>query len=216
MRTSDLQDYDCIVFVEGPNDRKIFGKWAKKIVPTTSILLVPSEGWTNMDYFANASIVDELDKPLFVIFDGDTDREHVRSIKAKLVTRLKLDPRSIITLKGRSIEDYLLNTRSMKAAFPEIQLKESEIRASLQSSRRKQNKKTVLDLFFKRYVGRKYDGETGERIAAHMTLGEIDSEIVDIFTRIGEVAKADQGLTSKSKGRGTQKFEVEKPITERK
>lgn len=138
-----------------------------------------------MKYYANAKILRSkiVEIPIFVVFDGDTERgEERKEIKKRLVKELNLDESHIKTLTKNSIEDYLLIPRAVKAAFPRLNRTEKEIRKFFGDNKNKKNKKKVLDWLFKEGRLDKYrEKEYGERIAKEMKEDEIEDEIKGIL-----------------------------------
>ncbi len=185
LRGAELLDYYAIVFVEGPDDARIFRKWAHRMCKPR-LLFVPMEGWTNMDYYANGSVVSAMKKPCFVIFDGDTSGPKNRSAKEKLLAKLRLDHNRIITLNRNSIEAYLVKPKAIKAAYPSLSVAEGSIRSYFARFKNKKNQKETLRLFFERFTDVPYDGSVGARIADRMSVEEVDPEIRQMFKRIEE------------------------------
>jgi hypothetical protein len=183
LKEIDIFDYDALVIVEGSSDKKIFEKLALHIRPNLNLLFIEGEGWTSHAYFAESKTALEAKRQVVVIFDGDTEDSRRRDIKNRLLTQLKSNP-IIVTLIRNSIEDYILVPSAIKAAIPTIFLNEKEITSYLEGNAGKRNKKAVLDHLLKSHAGIKYDGAIGANIASHMSIGEIDPEIVEIFASL--------------------------------
>lgn len=172
---------EAIVFVEGPTDERIFKEFAKKIYPESGISFVDSEGFANTPDYPDAKISRLLQKPLFVVFDGDTDTiPEKKRRKDALLGRISLPESNIIVLKKNSIEDYILIPRAIKQAFPNITFSEDDIKGLLNEIT-KRNKKEVLDIILKRGSVGKYDYDKAAAIASAMAISEIDPEIILLF-----------------------------------
>jgi len=192
IRPSDVFDDDIVVFVEGPDDVRIFSAFAKKLASSTRISFIDAEGCNSMAYYANARVLmsKRLKIALFVIFDGDTEKEAwMDKIKSRLLKQLNLDPKRIVTLNRTSIEDYLLVPRAIKEAFPAAAKSSEEIQFFLDQRRDKKNKKEVLDLLFRETGVGKYSGEKAARIVERMKRQEIDSEIQCLIKTMAEAAE---------------------------
>lgn len=190
IKPSDIFDDDVVIFVEGESDVRIFKAFIAtlkrsnkyKKLRDLKIGFIDSEGWKSMKYYANAKILHSkiVEIPVFVVFDGDTEREE--EIKKRLVKELDLDESHIKTLTKNSIENYLLVPRALKAAFPKSNQTEKEIQKFFEDNKTKKNKKEVLDLLFKEGgLGKYREIEYGVRIAKEMKQDEIDDEIKDLF-----------------------------------
>ncbi len=190
IRATDLFDYDTVVFVEGKDDVRILNAWAGKLIKDlpTAVGFVDAEGWTSMDYYANARVLASrrIKTVTYVLFDGDTEADERRkSIKERLLKQLNLPPERILTLEGSSIEAYLLVPSAIHRAFPRLSLSVQEIDAMIESGKLKKNKKQTLDQVLRRGgVPSGYDGEAGQRIAQAMNDGEILEEIKKVFQRV--------------------------------
>lgn len=184
LKERDIIPYDAVLFVEGEDDEKIYTQFAKILRPDSNFLIINTEGWTNINYFANAKIAIEVKRPVVVIFDGDTARPRTEAVKKRLVGGLQIDPKNVITLKENSIENYLLVPEAIKRAFQDMEMPETEIAEFFKAKCRKKNKKGVLDLLFRRCNLGKYDGDKGAKIVSSMKTEEVHPEIRKIFELI--------------------------------
>ncbi len=189
IRPADLLEYDAVVFVEGKDDVGIFGAWAGNIAKSASrsIGFIDAEGWNNMEYYANARVLQSrrIRVSPHVIFDGDTSNdEMLKPLKERLVQQLKLPNSNVHTLKRNSIEDYLLVPAAIRRALPSLNLTQEEVKRYLESQKDKKNKKAVLDSLIKRGGLTGYDGGIGAQIARVMLDSEIDAEIKGIFNQL--------------------------------
>jgi len=193
VRPSDIFDDDVVVFVEGVSDVGVFKAFVETLKKTDKykelrdfkIGFIDSESWTNIKYYANAKILrsKNVNIPVFVIFDGDTERGEKREkVKKRLVEELNLDESHIKTLTKNSIEEYLLIPRAITEAFPDLKQTEGEMQKFFEDYKNKKNKKEVLDRLFKeRGPGKYREKEYNERIAKKMKVEEIEDEIKDIL-----------------------------------
>lgn len=182
VRSSDIFDFDTLVFVEGDDDVKIFKAISKQFIKSTDLVVefVNSEGWNSMAYYANARVLKsrKVKVDIFAVFDGDTEAdEKNKKIKERLISDLKIEQDHIITLKKHSIESYLLIPSTIKRALPLIRLSEEEIDVFFKQNESKKNKKEVLDSLLRRGGIGSYTGELGAQIAQAMREDEIDQEL---------------------------------------
>lgn len=177
LRPEDIFDYDGIVFVEGKTDARVYPILLGKVSKDRRMLFIDVEGWTNMDYFANAKIVKEFGRPVHVVFDGDTGSKRNRDIKRRLVTELKLPKARIITLRKNALEDYLLVPRAIKQAFPDMRLSVEELARLVREAKKKKNKKGVLDSLLREYAGSRFSDTTAARIADKLLPSEVGQEL---------------------------------------
>lgn len=178
VKPSDFFEDDKVVFVEGITDVSIFSTVYKKINGTSKINFIDTEGFNNMDYYANAKIIrtKKINIPIFAIFDGDTER---KKNKQKTIEELNIPKEHAITLSKNSIENYLLIPRAINAAFSKMPTE--EIKIFFEETEEKKNKKYVLDILFKKY-GTRYDEENAKKIVEKMNseeLNEIKQEVCD-------------------------------------
>jgi predicted ATPase len=188
VRPSDFFDSDCVTFVEGASDVGVFSTLTARLVPSARVSFLETEGWTNMQYYANTRVLASrrLHIEPFLIFDGDTSKsERNARIKANLTSRINLQPTHVMTLSKNSIEDYLLIPRAIKAAIPSLTATVKQISDFIQKNSSKANKKAVLDAMFKRYGASEYkETSHAKRIAQTLNDDEIDPELSGIIRTI--------------------------------
>lgn len=176
---------DAVVFVEGLSDARIFERFAMTLIPSSRIVFLDVEGFTNMHYYSQAKIAKALQLPLFILFDGDTSTiQRKKRIKNILMKQISLPQNHILTLKKNSIEDYLLVPTAIKRAFPSALKSVEDIGTFLKLRKTKRNKRSVLqDLFAHLGLG-KYDYKKAVCIVSKMRISEIDDEIKQVLNRV--------------------------------
>lgn len=190
IKPADLYEYDTVVFVEGSADVKILSAWSGKLAKdrAATVGFVDAEGWTSMDYYANARVLDSrrLRVQTFVLFDGDTESDPKRQeTKRRLNDQLKLPEGHVLTLPQSSIESYLLVPAAIHRAIPKLRLSAKELEAAIKEHEGKKNKKQVLDQILRRAgVASGYDTDVGQRISQAMNESEISDDIKSIFNII--------------------------------
>lgn len=180
---ADLAGVVEVVFVEGETDRLVFEALARTLRVKRRALFLDAEGWTNMEYYANAKIAAKLGRRITVIFDGDTELKKLEKIKKVLVSRLRLSPDRVVTLSKMSIEQYLLVPRAIQKALHGASVTEEEIRAFLRSRAGKKNAKVVLDELFRTHGMGKFSSLRAQAIARYIKRHELDKELIDILRR---------------------------------
>lgn len=178
----------AIVFVEGETDVLVLKEFARKLFPNTKISFIDVEGYTNYQYYMEAKITRELKIPCYLILDGDTTEEK-KSNLIKRFGKLSISKESICTLQKNSIEDYLITPRAIKNAFPNTSLSEQNIKKFLQKNKYKKNKKLVLQALFLKGGLEAYDKNSAERIARKIEKHEIETELVQLITKICNLQK---------------------------
>lgn len=127
IRPSDSLDYDMIIFVEGPYDADIYRAFAKKMnIDANSFCFIPTCGWTNMKYYANASILQKRRvKPnVIAVFDGDIDkRPTAKREKERMLVEMNVPEENIFNLLLGEIECYLLDTEAWYKTWPDLDTK---------------------------------------------------------------------------------------------
>jgi len=193
IRASYQFDTDNVTFVEGQNDIEIFSALRDRIIKNVDALgFIDAEGWNNMNYYANARVLNSrrVNVGISVIFDGDTEKEEKnKKIKDRMIKLLNLSEDNIYTLKKNKVEDYLLKARAIKRAFPTISYSTTEISNVIKRNINKKDKKTVLDQILKRGGIGKYNGLLGAQIIQSMTEKEIDDELRQILNSIVDIGK---------------------------
>ncbi|MCH8012239.1 MAG: AAA family ATPase [Candidatus Marinimicrobia bacterium] len=185
IRASYNFEADAIVFVEGPFDLPIYKIWTNRYGFNDDIQLIDSGSWNNMSYYANAKILQNrrIKVQVFVIFDGDTEcTKKIRKLKNRLIAELKIPKDHILTLNQSEVEGYLLDSRAITDAFPEIHLSQEELDKRIGPYRGRRNQKAVLDELFREFGIGRYDGELGARIVQKME--KIPPQIEKFFSKI--------------------------------
>jgi hypothetical protein len=193
VRSSDFFDYDAVAFVEGPSDVCVFEEMVTELHPGLSVSFFSTDGWTNMQYYANIDVLSSKRFTVvpFVIFDGDTEKlKRNKKTMEYLMKRISLPKNQVITLRKNSIEDYILVPRAIREAFSELKANENEINEFFKQRSSKRNKKKVLDELFRNYGLPKYcEVDDARRITKAMRRDEIDNELVIIVERLSKVCK---------------------------
>ncbi len=174
-----------IIFVEGHDDIPLYLEWAKGYGLGPDIQFIAAEGWQSMDYFANAKVIANrnLEIEVYIIFDGDTDRqEKHRKIKQRLITDLHVPEDNMITMNQSEIEGYLLDCKAIEKAFPNLTLSTTELEKRITEGATKRNQKGILDkILMDGNIGR-YNSSNGVIIASMMS--DIPQGIKEIFDKI--------------------------------
>jgi hypothetical protein len=186
----DVSGCTAIVFVEGETDEFVFREFSGKICPGVKVSFLDIEGYTNYRFYVEAKITNELRIPLYLIFDGDTRAGRKESLENQFA-KLSIGKRHVYTLKGNSVENYLLNPNAIKKAYPDMRLSVEEIQGFLQKNRNKRNKKNVLDTLFRLYGLGSYNKNAARHIAHRFKKDEIDIELVQIISKIGSLVNLD-------------------------
>jgi hypothetical protein len=193
VRPSDFFDYDVVAFVEGPTDVGVFEEIVNKVRPRLSASFFSTDGWTNMQYYANVDVLASKRFTVvpFLILDGDTEKlQRNEKIRKYLMKRISLPTNQVVTLTKNSIEDYILVPRAIGEAFPQLKADENEISKFLNERLGSRNKKKVLDELFRDYGLPKYcEIEDARRIAKAMRRDEIDNELVAIAENLSNSVK---------------------------
>ncbi|WXG43846.1 MAG: AAA family ATPase [Promethearchaeati archaeon SRVP18_Atabeyarchaeia-1] len=189
VRASDAFDFDVIVFVEGQTDVHVLDGLKRSLLrnPQTRIGFVEAQGWTNMVYYANARIVKSMrpPRPVFIIFDGDTDKkQRNKEIKDRVMKDLDIPEENIITLKKNCIEAYLLVPEAIKKAYPRIRYSTEQIARIIEDHEGTQNKKKVLSEILAGGNAGSYDLEKARRITESIPPDKIDGNIKEAFEQI--------------------------------
>jgi predicted ATPase len=185
IRPSYNLEAEALVFVEGQDDVPVYEAWARKYGIGRAVQFVDAEGWCNMEYFANAKVIQNRRVRVlpWVIFDGDTERApKISKIKEQLISRLSLPADRILTLNVSELEGHLLDPSALLRAFPAIRLLEEDLEERFAPSKGKRNQKKILDKLFQEYGLGRYVGAFGAKIASEMR--SIPTEIEEFFRRI--------------------------------
>lgn len=173
----------AIVFVEGDTDELVLREVADKLYPHNKISFLDIEGHTNYLSYVEAKMTRELKIPLYLIFDGDTRKKRKQHLTSRF-DELSINRGHIYTLKRNSIEDYTLNPKAIKQAFPSTKLSIQQIRDFLKKSKNKKNKKVVLSALFKQGCMGSYNKTVAHSIARNIQKTEIEAELVQLIRKI--------------------------------
>ena len=173
----------AIVFVEGDTDELVLREVANKLYPQNKISFLDIEGHTNHSFYVNARITRELKIPPYLVFDGDTKERRKKNLTHQF-DRLSIKREHIHTLKRNSIEDYLLNPKAIKMAYPEIDLSIQQIRDFFEKSKNKRNKKVVLNALFKKSLMGSYDKTAAHNISKNIKKTEIEAELAELIRKV--------------------------------
>lgn len=181
-----LVNYDYIIFVEGECDVEILKAFSNKLYDNQKLLFLDATGYTNLAMMIKDSKITALNKiPIYYLFDGDTiNDESKRKIRYKLIDQLEISSKHIFTLSHNSIENYILNSKAIKMAYPEISYDRKQINDYLNANKMKKNKKRVIDKILKNGNIGKYDKIKASKIAEKIPKNEIDKEIKRILSEI--------------------------------
>ncbi len=179
----NIFEYDALFFVEGSSDKSIFQEFSKLVNPNIHVKFIRAEGWNSYRYYVNAEVARQAHLPVVVVFDGDTSQVQFEQTKARLLKMLPQEV-TIVDLRQRTIENYLLVPRAVRAAIPDISVDEAGIANYFRQNTTKKNKKEVLDSMLKKYADVSYDGHIGATIVENMLLSEVDPEIRSIFANV--------------------------------
>ena len=188
VKQSDFFESDSVVFVEGVADVAVFRAIFPKLSSGLKALFLDTEGWTNMQYYANAKILEsqKVQVPVFAIFDGDTENKpRNEKVKAALLSRLHIASDHIVTLTKNSIEDYLLVPRAIKRGIPRLTATEEDIAEFITANSARKTKKKVLDDMFRQYGETKYrESVHAGQIADAIDKSDIDAELRNVIEKI--------------------------------
>jgi predicted ATPase len=138
---------DSVVFVEGQNDIPVLEVWGGRFWRSRRVQFIDTEGWTNMEYFANARVLSERENrvKVYVVFDGDTEANARRKkLKERIVRELNVPTDRILTLPSAELEGLLLDSGAILAAFPEIQSPAASLDARVLAARGHRDQKGRL------------------------------------------------------------------------
>ena len=184
---SDYFENDAIIFVEGISDCLVFTDFWNKLQKKKKVLFLDTEGFTNMDYYANIRVIrsNKISVGCFVIFDGDTlIKPKKNKMREEVVKRIKLDKDHVKTCSEQSLESYLLVPRAIKVVTG---LNVTKIENILNKMKNNKNKAEVLDIIFREAGYPKYNKkEDAIKIAIHIKPKEIHKDIVKTMEEIAE------------------------------
>jgi len=183
---SKIEKY--LVFVEGEIDVLVLSEFSRKIRGENDIIFVDSEGYTNMAIMIKDTKLANLQNILTLyIFDGDTIIESKRKkIRERLIKKYENKPQTVYTLLKNTIEDYILDSKAIKKAYPNITYSEDEIKNIIELNSNKRNKKKLLDYIFSSGGIGKFDKFKAKKIAQNIHIENIAEEIRYLFSNINK------------------------------
>lgn len=177
---SNIAGSRAVVFVEGITDLLVLKEFMKILETQDRLHFMELEGYSNFEHYVESRFAKQMQIPYYVIFDGDTLDEDKRKTMGPIVTPMN----RIYTLKKRTIEDYLLNSKAIVRAYPEKALNETTIEEFFGKTKEKKNKKSVLDTLFKQFKIDSYDKLAAKKIASNFSSEEINSELKRLLNNI--------------------------------
>jgi predicted ATP-dependent endonuclease of OLD family len=186
----DYFESDGVIFVEGNSDCQVFKDFWEKLYPRKKVKFLDTEGFTNMDYYANVKVLESSRVSIdsFVIFDGDTLKNpKKKKHRDEVVKRIKLKKEKILTISEHSIESYLLVLNALTKAFPNLKSNTSKIKEIIRNSKDKENKVEVLDKILKTGRYPKYDKVAhAGLIAKHIKAKDIHDDLKTVLKAISD------------------------------
>jgi len=175
---------DILIFVEGPTDASVWQALLRKFDMERRIEVIPTEGWTNIMYYAEAQIYQRMrSKPhILAIFDGDVESNQANRDKFAEV-KVKLNPEERRVLDQHDIEGYFLDARVLRKSFPaeiagpKLAILDDSLR---KHGKRIDQKEALVEVLRSVEVG-PYTPEMAGRIASHLELNETLSEVVSLL-----------------------------------
>jgi len=180
---SDFLDHALIVFVEGEYDVEIYKTFAKKTnFNSEDICYIPTDGWKNMDYHANASVLEKRNvcPKIIAIFDGDTEQN--RHEKNRMLHRMHVRKENIITLTKKEIECYLLDADAWFKTFPQLGISKDKLNSLFEQIENNDKPKEQMDKIMVDLGIGPYTKEKAVQIAEKMET--TPNEIKQILERI--------------------------------
>ena len=157
---------NAILFVEGIFDEGVFPVWFKRENICKRVLVIESGGYSNIQFFANAELIQrQAVKPdIFAIVDGDTRQ---KGDYQKIKNALHIPDNQILELTHPSLESYLADVDAIRKAFPAITTSNDEIATELDGKTGDDLKRALQRVL--REVGG-YTPRTAALVAEHVTL----------------------------------------------
>jgi hypothetical protein len=188
-----LKPEEGLLLVEGPTDVAVLGIMRTKL-GLSRIPLCPMRGYSNTPYFlASSLIVESVTKrriPMFVILDGDVQKDELDAISSKLAsnrTRCTVE-----RLPEGTIEEYLLVPEAIKRAFPEIRMTEGEVASVILAGATERDKKKVIQAVFDAGgIQVMYRPEVAAKIASAMRPDEIRPDLVQLLRKSEDFLRND-------------------------
>lgn len=154
VRPSDFLCHDIVIFVEGIYDEWIFKEFFEKAKLNIDACYIPTDGWTNMNYHANAGILQRRRVPpkIMAVFDGDISKcDKTKEQYERMINEMQVPKANIFNLRLGEIECYLLDSAAWFKSWPEIhtKIKEDELKRRfddiMQSDKQKENMAKLME-----------------------------------------------------------------------
>lgn len=172
----------ALILVEGLIDQNILETFIEKLYPEHGTIFMDLEGFQNYRYYATSRFIDKLKIPSYMIFDGDT--RNMEKKEAINQIGLSIPPNNIYTLNQYSIENYILNPKSIVTAYCDIGCNEQEIRKFIIGKEQTKNKKRVMKALFKQFKLGSYNKDEAKKIAQATESTDINYEIKQLLEKI--------------------------------
>ncbi len=204
IRPSDILNHEVIAFVEGDYDMEVFGGFMAKVgIGKEDICFIPTDGWTNMQYHTNASILEKarVRPAVLAVFDGDT--ENRKDEKERMLSRMHVPKENIFTLGEKEVECYLLDIDSWFKTWPDLEkiLRRDDLNKKFDEIRRDDKPKEKMEKLMIDLGIRSYTREIAVMLVEN--IAEIPKDIEKILKRVkmlvGEKGKSDTADEHKSR-----------------
>ena len=185
IRPSFSFEANTVIFVEGVFDEAVFDVWRRKCALALRAKLIPSDGYSNIQFFANADILHRkaVRVEIFAVVDGDT---RAKGDYEKVKRALDIPATNICELQKSSLESYLAHAKALIGAFgSKLNKSESEVSAELSGKEGTELKNSLNRLM--RPVGG-YTTENATRVAEHI---DPPKELLEFF---GKIDASDKSL----------------------
>lgn len=168
---------NTVLFVEGIFDESVFPIWFKRQAICGRVLLIESGGYSNIQFFANAELLQrQAMKPdVFAIVDGDT---RAKGDYRKVKNALGIPEDQIFELQQLSLEAYMADVEAIRKAFPAIESSNADIIAELDKKTGDELKRALNRVL--REVGG-YTPRTAALIAEHVAPPQ---DLMNFFEKI--------------------------------
>jgi predicted ATPase len=155
---------NAVLFVEGIFDESVLPVWFKREGTCKRVLVIESGGYSNIQFFANAEIMQkQAAKPeIFALVDGDTRQ---KGDYKKIKNALNIPDDHIFELPCLSLESYLADVEAIRKTFPAITMTNAEISSQFQGKTGDDLKRALQRVL--REVGG-YTPRTAALIAEHV------------------------------------------------
>lgn len=139
---------------------------------------------------SDTKLADLQNIPTLYIFDGDTLSDPKRKkIRENLIKRYSNKADNIYTLSKNMIENYLLNSKSIKKAYPKIKHSKDDIKKIIERNIKKSNRKNTMNYILSPGGIGSYNKHRAKRIAQYFDIEDIDEEIKHLFSNIEKYAR---------------------------